>query len=258
MASILLEKKDHIAIVTLNNPHNLNALNPPFLNEIEKVIDEIDQDKDIFVMIITGTERAFIAGADIKSMLASSAIQMFYGSKQHIDLTLKIENLRIPVIAALNGFTFGGGCETAMACDIRIASDKAQFGQPEVGLGITPGAGGTQRLPRLVGLGKAKELIYTGKAIKAEEAERIGLVNMVVPHDSLMDECIKMAKQIIANAQIAVQQSKRCINFGMQADVRTGLEVELQAFSLCNATEDKQIGMSAFVNKSKEKNFVYR
>lgn len=258
MDKVLLEKKDHIAIMTLNNPSVLNALSAEFMAEIQHAVDEVDKDTNIYVLIITGTGKAFIAGADIKEMLPLTAADTLSWGKLGSDLNSKIENLRIPVIAALNGFTLGGGCELAMCCDIRIASEKAKFGQPECGLGITPGAGGTQRLPRIVGIAKAKELLYTGKIICAKEALEIGLVNKVVSHEDLLKEAIEMANEIAMNAQIAVQQIKRAVNIGIETDIRTGLAYELQAFSLCNSTEDKKIGMSSFVNKSKEKNFIYR
>lgn len=258
MSKVILEKQGHIGVLTLNNPSALNALNTEFMGEIDQAITAVDNDPNIYVLIITGAGKAFIAGADIKEMLPLTAAQTLKWGKIGSDLNTKIENLRIPVIAALNGFTLGGGCELAMACDIRIASEKAKFGQPECGLGITPGAGGTQRLPRIVGVGKAKELLYTGKIINAQEAFEIGLVNKVVAPDALLEECMEMANQIALNAQIAVQQIKRAVNKGVETDMETGLAFELQAFSLCNSTEDKKIGMEAFVNKSKEKKFIYK
>lgn len=258
MDKVLLEKQEHIAIMTLNNPNSLNALNLEFIGEINEAVKEVDKDTNIYVLIIIGTGKAFIAGADIKEMLPLTAVEALKWAKVGSDLNTKIENLRIPVIAALNGFTLGGGCELAMSADIRIASEKAKFGQPECGLGITPGAGGTQRLPRLVGAGKAKELLYTGKLISAQEAYEIGLVNKMVPHDDLLKEVIEMANQIIVNGQIAVQQTKRAVNIGIETDLETGLAYELQAFSICNSTEDKKIGMEAFVNRSKEKNFIFK
>jgi enoyl-CoA hydratase len=166
--------------------------------------------------------------------------------------------MRVPVIAAINGFALGGGCELAMACDVRIASAAAKFGQPEVALGVTPGAGGTQRLPRLVGIGKAKELLYTGKIIDAAEAGKIGLADMVVEPEQLMPAAMEMAEQIALQGQIAVQQCKRAVNAGMQTDLKSALDLELQIFSLCNATEDKKIGMNGFINKVKVKAFVNR
>ena len=256
MDKVLLEKKQHIAVLTLNNPSTLNAINTEFMGDIDKAINEVDGDDSIYVLIITGTGKAFIAGADITEMLSLTAVEALKWGKVGSDLNTKIENLRIPVIAALNGFTLGGGCELAMACDIRIASEKAKLGQPECGLGITPGAGGTQRLARLVGVGKAKELLYTGKLISAQQAYEIGLVNKVVLPDDLLKEAMEMANQIAVNAQIAVQQIKRAVNIGLDSDIETGLAYELQAFSLCNSTEDKKIGMNAFINRSKEKTFL--
>lgn len=258
MSQVKLEKKGAIGIVTLNNPKVLNALNSEFMTEIEAAIESVEKDASIFVLIITGVDKAFIAGADIGEMLKLTACEALEWAKQGLDLNTKIENLRIPVIAALNGFTLGGGCELAMSCDIRIASEKAKLGQPECGLGITPGAGGTQRLPRIVGVAKAKELLYTGKIISAQEAESIGLVNIVTKPEELMDKAMEMAESIVQNAQIAVQQIKKAVNVGIETDLNTGLAYELQAFALCNGTEDKKIGMSAFVNKSKEKKFAYR
>ncbi|MDO4621428.1 MAG: enoyl-CoA hydratase-related protein [Eubacteriales bacterium] len=258
MSTVLYEKKGHVGLITLNNPKKLNALSAAFMTEIENAVAEVEKDTDVYVCIITGVEKAFIAGADISEMCPLTAAGAIAWGKQGTDLNLRIENLRVPVIAAVNGFALGGGCELAMACDIRIASEKAKFGQPEVGLGITPGAGGTQRLPRLVGAGIAKELLYTGRMINAQEAYRIGLVNKVTAPEELMDAAFALADEIIKNAQIAVQQTKRCVNRGIETDIVTGIDFEQQAFAVCNATEDKQIGMGAFLRKEKEKNFVYR
>ncbi|MBE6008041.1 MAG: hypothetical protein E7235_02455 [Lachnospiraceae bacterium] len=255
---VILEKKGPIAVLTLNNPKKLNSLSSAFMKDIDKAIDEVEKDRSIFVLIITGVEKAFIAGADIEEMLPLTASESLFWGKEGADLNDKIEAMRVPVIAALNGFTLGGGNELAMACDIRIASEKAKFGQPEVGLGITPGAGGTQRLPRLVGLAKAKELLYTARVIGAEEALSIGLVNKVVPHEELMNEAMAMAEMICGNGQIAVQEVKKCINYGMQTDIATGVSYEQQSFAVTNSTEDKRNAMTAFVNKQKDKNFVYR
>ena len=258
MSDVLYEKKEHVAVITLHHPEVLNALNPSFVAEINEAVDEVELDKEIYVAIITGVEKSFVAGADIKQMLPLNPVEAMQWNRGAAELNDRIENLRVPVIAAVNGFALGGGCELAMACDIRIASEKAKFGQPECGLGITPGAGGTQRLPRLVGAGRAKELLYTGKIIRAEEACEIGLVNQVVAPEALMDTAMALAEQICANAQIAVQEIKRCVNLGLETDIRTGLEFEQQAFAVCNSTEDKKIGMGAFVNKEKEKHFIYK
>ena len=264
---VTLEKQGHIAIITMNNPNALNALSSPFMADISAAVDAVEADRDIFVTIITGVNfinkkgkptSTFIAGADIKQMLDLTPVSTIEWAEEGNKLNYRIEHMRGPVIAAVNGFCLGGGNELAMACDIRIASEKATFGQPEVGLGITPGAGGTQRLPRLIGTGKAKELLYTGRVIKAEEAEKIGLVDKVVPADELMDSALALANEILANSQVAVQQVKKCINYGMQTDMETARQFERQAFAVCNGSEDKHIGMGAFVNHEKEKHFVYR
>ena len=191
-------------------------------------------------------------------MVHLSAAESLYWGKEAAGLGTQIENCRVPVIAAVNGFCLGGGNEIAMSCDIRYASEKAKFGQPEVGLGITPGAGGTQRLPRLIGAGKAKELLYTGRVIGAAEAERIGLVQKVCAPEELMDACMALANEILANAQIAVQETKKCVNMGLNSSIDAGVSYEQQAFAVCNGTEDKKIGMGAFLEKKKEKNYIYR
>lgn len=258
MSNVILEKKEHIAVVTLNNPSNLNALSSAFIKEIGEAIDEVGADRSLYVLVITGVGKAFIAGADISEMLGLTGAESLFWGKEGSALNDKIEALRMPVIAALNGFTLGGGNELAMACDIRIASEKAKFGQPECGLGITPGAGGTQRLPRLIGTAKAKELLYTGRVIGAQEALSIGLVNRVVPPEELMDAAMALAEEICANGQIAVQQIKRCVNLGTQVDQAVAVELEQQALAVTMSTEDKCIAMTAFVNKQKEKHFVYR
>jgi len=255
---ILLERKNHIAILTLDNPRSLNALNTELMAEINTKIDEVVDDSDTYVLVITGSSKAFIAGADIKEMIHLTAVETLEWAQLGSKLNDKLEQLKIPVIAAINGLALGGGLELAMACDIRIASDRAKLGLPETGLGVTPGAGGTQRLPRIVGMAKAKEMLFTGKVITATEAEQIGLVNRVVPHESLLDEALGMAAAITQNGQIAVQQCKRAVNSGMQIDSDSAMALELQIFSLCSATEDKQVGMGAFVRKEKEKHFVNR
>lgn len=258
MSQVLLEKQGNVALITLNNPAKMNALNSQFMKEIDAAFTQASADREVYVIVITGTEKAFIAGADIGEMLHLTAAESLFWGKEGADLNDKIAALRQPVIAALNGFTLGGGNELAMACDIRIASEKAKFGQPECGLGITPGAGGTQRLPRLVGEAKAKELLYTGKVIGAQEAYEIGLVNQVVPPEELMNVAMEMAQAICKNAQVAVQEIKRCVNYGLETDLATGIAFEQQAFAVTNATEDKKIGMTAFVNKEKEKTFLFK
>ena len=211
----------------------------------------------IFIaVILTGAgEKSFVAGADISEMKDLNENEGNEFGSLGNKVFLRLENLNKPVIAAIQGFALGGGCEISMACDIRIASDKAVFGQPEVGLGITPGFGGTQRLARIVGLGKAKEMIYTARNIKADEAYRIGLVNKVVPLESLMDEAKAMASKIIANAPIAVRMSKDAINRGMQVSIDKAVEIEAENFGKCFASSDQTEGMTAFLERRKEKNF---
>ncbi|MCT4594031.1 MAG: short-chain-enoyl-CoA hydratase [Anaeromicrobium sp.] len=251
---LILEKKDRMAILKLNRPNALNALNSQILLELDKAIDNIKEDDSVDVLILTGEGKAFVAGADISQMKDLNAEEGRKFGLLGQRVFRKIETLEKPSIAAVNGFALGGGCELAMSCDLRIASERAKFGQPEVGLGITPGFSGTQRLPRLVGVAKAKELIFTGNIIKAEEARDIGLVNKVVDKESLLDEAISMAQSIIKNAQLAVRYSKMAIDRGMQGDIDTGIEVEANLFGLCFATKDQKEGMTAFVEK-REANF---
>ncbi|AYD39477.1 short-chain-enoyl-CoA hydratase [Clostridium fermenticellae] len=255
--NLTFEKDGKIAIVTINRPKALNALNTETFVEIGNVVDEISKDNEILVVIVTGAGRAFIAGADITEMKDMNTEGGRGFGMLGNEVLRKLENLEKPVIAAVNGFALGGGCELSMACDIRIASSKAKFGQPEVGLGITPGDGGTQRLPRIVGTGMAKELIYTAKMIDAKEAYRIGLVNKVVEPDDLMKEAKDLANSIAVNAPIAVKMCKAAINKGMQCDIDTGLSYESAVFGLCFATEDQKEGMTAFVEK-RDKSFKNR
>lgn len=255
LTNIILKKEGKIAIVTINRPSALNALNTETLKELDFVVDDIAEDDAILAVVLTGAGKAFVAGADITEMKELNAME---GRKFGIlgnKVFRKIETLDKPIIAAVNGFALGGGCEISMACDMRIASSKAKFGQPEAGLGITPGFGGTQRLPRLVGMGMAKQLIYTGDIIDAAEALRIGLVNKVVEPETLMDEVMKIANKIAENAPVAVKLSKAAINRGMQCDIDTALLYESEVFGECFSTEDQLEGMTAFVEKRKEKNF---
>lgn len=252
------ERKGHIGVLMLDSPTNLNALTTQMMTEISSCLDQVEADPTIYALILTGRGRAFVAGGNIKEMVNYTAVDMMEWATLGSKLNLRLEELRVPVIAAVNGFALGGGCELAMACDIRIASETARFGQPEVGLGITPGAGGTQRLPRLVGEGRAKELLFTGAIIDAQEAYRIGLVNRVVPPDALLEQAIQLCQSILANAQLAVQQCKRLVNAGTQMDKKSAMELERQGVSLCFSTEDQKIGMTAFLQKSSQKSFVYR
>lgn len=258
LKNVILETEGNLATITINRPKALNALNSDTLRELDIVIDSIENNSDIYCVIVTGAgQKAFVAGADIAEMkdLNSTEGEEFglLGNK----VFRRLETLDKPVIAAISGFALGGGCELAMACDIRIASEKARFAQPEAGLGITPGFGGTQRLPRLVGTGKAKELIYTCAMINAEEALRIGLVNKVVPVESLMDEAKKMANSIITNAPIAVKLCKDAINRGTQVDMDSAIKVEAEDFGRCFDSEDQLEGMTAFLEK-RAKNFQNR
>ena len=255
MSFVKFEKQGNVAVLTIDRPEALNALNSQVLCDLDAAISQVEADDEVRVVVLTGAGRSFVAGADIGEMVNFSAID---GKKFGVhggSIFLRLENLSKPVIAAINGFALGGGCELAMACDIRIASEKAKFGQPEVGLGITPGFGGTQRLPRIVGISKAMELILTAKVIGAAEAKAIGLVSEVYPPEELMAKAMELANAICANAQIAVQESKRCIRMGMQTDIATGSAFEAEAFGVTCGTEDKNEGMGAFLAKRAEKNF---
>lgn len=248
--NLIIENRDNIQILYINRPEVLNALNEKTLLEIEAAVNSFASDKSLAVMIITGAgDRAFVAGADIKAQYPLDA----EGGRNWALLGHRvfrlIENVNKPVIAAINGFALGGGCELALACDIRLASEKAQIGQPEVSLGITPGYGGTQRLARLVGIGKTKQLVFTGKRIKAQEAYRIGLVDEVYPHETLIEEAIKMAKTISSNAPLAVQYAKQQINRSLQIDDDIAITLEAALFALCFASQDQKEGMGAFLEK---------
>lgn len=241
-----------IATIAINRPKALNALNLATLTELKDVVEKIAVDKAVQVVVITGAgEKSFVAGADIVEMSTKNAVEGRVWGQVGQNIFTEIENLPQPVIAAVNGFALGGGCELACACDIRYASENAKFGQPEVGLGITPGFGGTQRLTRVVGRGHAKELIYTANIIDAQEALRIGLVNKVVPQAELMDAVMKVAKTITKKAPVAVQLAKAAINRGINCDVVTGISYEAEVFGLCFATADQKEGMKAFIEKRK-------
>ncbi len=257
--NVLLQKEGNLAIVTMNRPKALNAINAETLEDLKTVIDEIEKDDNIFAVIVTGAgDKSFVAGADISQMKDETVLQARKFSLLGNRIFRKIETLGKPFIAAVNGFALGGGCELSMACDIRIASENAKFGQPEVTLGIIPGFGGTQRLARLVGMGRAKELIYSARNIDAEEAYRIGLVNKVVPQEKLMEEAKKLANQIAGRAPIAVKLSKKAINMGTQVDMDTAINIEGEIFGSCFATEDQKDAMTAFVEKRKLDGFKNR
>jgi enoyl-CoA hydratase len=250
---IKYQEEGEIAILTINRPKALNALNSQVLDELDRVLDDIDTDK-IRALILTGAgEKSFVAGADIAEMSTLTKEQGQAFSKKGNDVFRKIETFEIPVIAAINGFALGGGCEISMSCDIRICSDNAIFGQPEVGLGITPGFGGTQRLARLVGPGMAKQMIFTGQNIKAEEALRIGLVNAVYSQNELLNEARKLALAIAKNGAHAVKNSKKAINDGLQLDIDKALKIEEKLFGDCFQSSEQVDRMKKFLEKSKSK-----
>ena len=256
MNNLLLEVENGIALLTINRPKSLNALNSETLAELNTCLAELENNEEVKVVILTGSgEKSFVAGADISEMVNGTPAE---GRKMGLlakEAFGRLENMPQVTIAAVNGYALGGGCEISMACDIRLASEKAKFGQPEVGLGITPGFSGTQRLPRRVGVAKAKELIFSGKQIGAEEAKRIGLVNEVYAAEELLNKAVEMAKSFTANAPIAVKYSKACIDRGMQMDIDNGIALENELFAMCFATEDQKEGMGAFLEKRKEKHF---
>ena len=250
---IKYEEEGTTAILTINRPKALNALNSQVLDELDKTLNEIDTNK-IKALIITGAgEKSFVAGADIAEMSTLTKKQGEEFSKKGNDVFRKIETFPIPVIAAVNGFALGGGCEISMSCDIRICSENAIFGQPEVGLGITPGFGGTQRLARLVGMSMAKQMIYTAQNIKAEDALRIGLVNAIYPQNELLNEAKKLAGLIAKNGPNAIKNSKKAINEGMQVDIDKAIQIEEKYFGDCFETSEQKDGMQNFLNKSKSK-----
>lgn len=253
MSLVTTSKSDGICTVKINRPDKLNAMNMDVAKELVTIFENLGRDDSVKVIILTGEgDKAFSAGADIEYMSKISPDDSEEYAKLGQLVTATVENVKQPTIAAVNGFALGGGCELAMSCDIRIAANTAKMGQPEVTIGIPPGWGGTQRLMRIVGIAKAKELVYTGKMIKADEALTIGLVNQVVELSSLMDETMKMAKTIAANSAIAVRMSKAAINKGRNADLDTGLGIELLAWRNCFTHPDRQERMTAFVNKSKK------
>lgn len=253
MEFINYEVDSAVAVLTINRPKALNALNSAVLDELNAALDAIDLN-EVRALIITGAgEKSFVAGADIGEMSTLTKAEGEAFGKKGNDVFRKIETLPIPVIAAVNGFALGGGCEISLACDIRICSENAVFGQPEVGLGITPGFGGTQRLARTVGIGMAKQMIYTARNIKAPEALRIGLVNAVYPIEELMGAAKKMASMIASNAPIAVRNCKKAINEGLQTDIESGVAIEEKLFGDCFETEDQRYGMAFFLDRNKDK-----
>jgi enoyl-CoA hydratase/carnithine racemase len=250
LANVRYEKKDAIAYVTVNRPKVLNALNTPTWKDLRTAFEDARDDATVRGVILTGAgDKAFIAGADIGELAHVAAFEAEESSRFGQGVLDLIENLGKPVVAAVNGFALGGGCETAMACSIRIAADTAKFGQPEVALGLLPGGGGTQRLPRLVGKGRALQLILSGEMISAQEAYRIGLVNEIVPAAGLIARAEAILKKIAANAPIAIKLSLEAVNKGLETSQGDGLALEASYFGLCAATDDKKEGTTAFLEK---------
>jgi enoyl-CoA hydratase len=252
MDNVKLEKKNQIAYVTIDRPKVLNALNTATMEELREVFTDLAADRDVRVVILTGSgEKAFVAGADINELQKNNPVEAkAYTHRGQAVLDL-IENLGKPVIACINGFALGGGCEIAMACTMRLTAENAKLGQPEVKLGIIPGYGGTQRLPRLVGTGLAMQILLTGEMISAQEAYRIGLVNEVLPADKLIPRAEEIAAKIIANAPLAIQYCMEAVNQGLNMTLQEGLFLEATLFGICSASEDKKEGTTAFLEKRK-------
>lgn len=248
---VTLSKENHVGTIKINNPTSLNALNSQVISQLGLIAEEAEKDNEIFVVIITGEGRAFVAGADISEMVSLNKREGEEFGKKGAEVFRRIEQMKKPVIAAINGFALGGGCELAMACDIRIAADNAKFGQPEVGLGITPGFSGTVRMTKLIGPAKAKELIFTGRVIDASEALSIGLVNRVVPAAELMQSAIEMAGAIASKAPFAVKYSKESLNFSIDNNIDDSIRNECRLFGDCFSTSDQKEGMEAFLGKRK-------
>ncbi|MCI9289557.1 MAG: enoyl-CoA hydratase [Oscillospiraceae bacterium] len=253
MSFVNVDLQGAVAVLTIDRPKALNALNPEVLADLKAAFEGLDQNTVRCVVLTGAGDKSFVAGADIGSMSTMTRAEGEAFGKLGNDIFLMIESFPLPVIAAVNGFALGGGCELAMSCDIRICSDNAMFGQPEVGLGITPGFGGTQRLPRLVGMGMAKQLLYTARNIDAAEALRIGLVNAVIPQAELLDAALKMAGQIAKNAPIAVRACKKAVNEGMQVSIDKAVVIEEKLFGGCFETHDQVEGMACFLSREKPK-----
>jgi enoyl-CoA hydratase/3-hydroxyacyl-CoA dehydrogenase len=248
---VRVERRGSVALVTIDRPEALNALNREVLRDLGEAVDTVARDDAVHVMVLTGEGRAFISGADIGVMAQVSPLESREYTKLGHKVARKLERLEKPVIAAINGFAFGGGLELALACDILLASDRAQFGLPEVTLGIHPGFGGTQRLPRIIGRQKAKELIFTGERFSADRAEALGLVSRVVPHERLLDEALALAQRIAGNAPVAVRLAKAAVNRGIETDLDTALGIEVESVTITFTTEDRAEGMRAFLEKRK-------
>ena len=255
MAFVEVSKQGNVGIVTMNRPEALNALSSQVFADLTKALDIVEKDEEIFVVVITGAGRSFVAGADIGEMATMNVEEGLAFSELGNNLMMRVDLFPKPTIAAVNGFALGGGCELALAADIRVASEKAKFGQPEVGLGIIPGFGGTQRMARIIGTGAAMELIYTADTIDAKRALEIGLVQHVVPAEELMAFALEMANKIASKAQVAIRTSKMAIRRGIDCDISTAATYEALAFATCFATEDQKDAMKAFVEKRKLEKF---
>lgn len=248
---LILSRDGNVGILTISRPKALNALNTEVLQELDVALDDLANDKDVYVIVLTGEGKAFVAGADVVEMKDMTPEEAKEFAEKGCRVFRKLETINKPVIAAVNGYAFGGGCELAMACDIIIAGEQAKFGLPEVSLGITPGFGGTQRLPRIVGTKIAKEIIFTGGTIGAQEAQRIGLVNRVVPPNTSLQTAIEMGKIIASKGQIAVRNTKVAIDRGIETNIEKGIEIENQMFAGCFESNDQKEGMTAFIEKRK-------
>ena len=252
--TLIYEKKENIGFLTINRPEKMNAISNELTSELRQFLDKVEKDEELRVLIITGAgDKAFVAGADIKELVNRDARLGRKVTQERQETFSRLENLQVPVIAAVNGYALGGGLELALACNIRICSEKAQFGAPEVKLGIIPGDGGTQRLPRLIGLGRAMEMILTGDFIDAQESLRIGLANKVVPHEKLMEEATALAQRIASRPPLAVRYAKEAVNRSQEGDTGSGFALESYLHALSCTTEDKKEGVSAFLEKRKGK-----
>ncbi|WP_050698235.1 enoyl-CoA hydratase-related protein [Anaeromassilibacillus senegalensis] len=258
MSFVKYEQTGFVGVMTIDREKALNALNSEVLADLEAAIDAIDLDATRCVVLTGAGQKSFVAGADIGEMSTLTKAEGEAFGKKGNDVFRKLETLPIPVIAAVNGFALGGGCELSLSCDIRLASENAVFAQPETGLGITPGFGGTQRLARTINVGKAKEMLYAGTKVKADEALSLGLVNAVYPADELMGAAMKLAEKIARNAPIAVRASKKAVNDGLQVNIDEAIVIEEKLFGSCFETEDQKNGMTAFVEKRKPEPFVNR
>ena len=250
--NILFTSEDGIATLTFNRPKALNALNAALMDELSQALDEVAENEDVRVLILTGAgDKSFVAGADITELATFGPLQAKAFAHKGQVIISKIQGLAIPVIAAVNGFALGGGNEMALACDFIYASESATFGLPEINLGLIPGFGGTQRLPRLIGANRAKEMIFAGKMIPAAEALEIGMVNRVFTPDALMDEALNTARLIASKGKVSLRAAKQTVNGGLNVDLATGLDIECEAFALCMASEDAKEGTTAFLEKRK-------